>query len=122
MLSGLLKWLMKTILVFGLITFSGQVSEFRLHNSEPTKTELNEVKRDCTKRTISFKRIFNGLNLLSYSTNRTENFVSYLFDQDNRITVKLKSSFKEKSNEQDGFLIYHSTKISDELDTNQLRG
>jgi hypothetical protein len=122
--NGLLKWLTKTVLVLGLIAFSGHVSELRLYNSEPTKTELNEVRRVNSKRTVNFKKVFGGLNCpLLYSTSRTEKFTSFLLQLENRIAVKLKSNFEERpTNEQRGFFIYYSTESSEEFDTNQLRG
>ena len=122
--NRLLKWLTKTVLVLGLITFSGHVSEFRLYNSEPTKTELNEVRRVSSKRTVNFKQIFDGLSFsVLHSTSRTDIYTSLLSYQKNRITVKLKSNFEEQpTNEQTGFLIYYSTDSSEEFNTSPLKG
>jgi hypothetical protein len=117
--SGLLKWLSKAVLVLGLLTFSGHVSEFRLYNSGPTKTELNEVRSVNTKRTVSLNKILNGLN----SIIRTDQFVFRLLHQDNRIALKLRINFVVlPTNEQDAFLLHYSATLSDEFITNQVRG
>ena len=122
--NGLLKWLTKTVLVLGLTTFSGHVSEFRLYNSEPIKTELNEVRKVSSKRTVNFKQVFAGLNFsVLHSTSRTDIFTSLLLYQENRIAIKLKSNFKQlPTNEQTGFLIYYSSDSSEEFNTNPLKG
>lgn len=118
--SAILKWVTKAILVLGLITFSGNASEFRHYNSEPTKTELNDVRWVSSKRTVSFKKILDRRN---YSTSSPSNFISCLLHQDNSIAVKLKINFKELPTDvQDGFLIYYATHSSEEFDTDQLRG
>lgn len=122
--NGPLKWLTRTVLVFGLIAFQGHVSEFRLHNSEPAKTELNDVRRASCKRTVSFQKTFEDLNgSLLYLTSRTELFTSLLLHQENKIAVKLKSNLEEQPiNEQAGFLIHYSTDSSEEFGTNHLKG
>lgn len=123
--NGLLKWLMKTILVLGLITFSGHVSEARLHNSESTKTELSEVRRISSKKTVYFKTVFSGLNSSRlHLTVQAEKFTTSLLHQDNWINVKLKSNFKAQPPKElvMGYILYYSTESSEEFDTNQLRG
>ena len=118
--ARLLKWLTKTILVLGLITFSGCVSEFRSYASTTTWTELNEVRRIRSTRTASLNEVSHGFN---YSISRTDNFISYRCHQDNSITVKLKIYFQVRTtNQRVGFLIFYSTNSSEEFDNNLLRG
>jgi len=121
-INGPLKWLTRTVLVFGLIAFQGHVSEFRLHNSEPTKTELNDHRRISFKRTVNYQKTFQDLSG-SLLTSRTELFASLLLHQENKIAVKLRSILEEQpTNEQAGFLIHYSTDRSEEFCTSHLKG
>ena len=123
--NGLLKWLTTTILLFGLITFSGYVSESRHYNAGSTKTELNEAGRVSFKRTVYLKKASNGLSYsLFHSTRRTENFSSALFHQKTRITVKLKNNLKERPTKErkKSFLLYYSFDCSEGPGTIRLRG
>lgn len=121
----LLKWLVKTVLVAGLLTFSGNVSEYRSYNAEPTKTELSEGKSVSSKKAVYFKMIFDGYNnTCFYASSQVEKYTSYLIHQKSCISVKLKYIFKDRpANDQDmGFLLYQSSHRSDEFDMNQPRG
>lgn len=123
-ISGLLKWLTKSILVVGLIAFSGHASESMPSNFESTKTELNEVRKVGSKRTFNLKKVSSSLQCsFSTSTNSRDTFTCCLHHQENKIAVKLKNNFEALPiNEQNGFLIFHSTKVSEEFDTNYILG
>lgn len=123
-ISGLLKWLAKSILVVGLFAFSGHVSESRPSHFESTKTELNEVRKVGSKKTFNLKKVFSSLQCsLSTSTNSRDVFTCCLHHQENKIEVKLQSNLETLPiNEQNGFLIFHSTKVSEEFDTNYILG
>ncbi|GCC51398.1 hypothetical protein SanaruYs_16230 [Chryseotalea sanaruensis] len=123
-ISDPLKWLAKSILVFGLIAFSGYAADSRLLNVEPTKTELSEVRRANFKRVVKLEKVFNELHfLLTPPSSHPEDFISFLNHEEKRITVKLKSISKELPiNEQDGFLIYYATESSEEFKMNYILG
>lgn len=87
----LLKWLTHTILIAGLLAFSGQVSEFSIPGSQPAKTELNEERSVSYKKTISLKAF---LHSLSTQANCTENFIYSLVDQHKKITVQFKNNIE----------------------------
>lgn len=120
--SSLLKWLTRTVLVLGLITFSGLATEVRLTNAEPTKTELSEVRKGRSKRTVSFKRAFREFNP-SHLKNRLTDLIVLLSYQENRVDVQLKRNFKKHPpQERDGFLRYYSTSNSEEWPANNILG
>lgn len=116
----LLKWLTHTILIAGLLAFSGQVSEFSIPGSQPAKTELNEERSVSYKKTISLKAF---LHSLSTQANCTENFIYSLVDQHKKITIQLKNNIEKFTTKQSqGFLIYHALNYSKEHDSSQLMG
>jgi hypothetical protein len=122
--KGLLKWLMKTILVAGLFTFSGHVSAVRPYTFEPTKTEVNEARRVSSKRTVTFIKVVDALACpILQSPLPPANFTFFLRYQENRIAAKLKDNVKEPpTDEHDGFLLYYSIERSEEFHVNRIRG
>ena len=125
--KGLLKWLMKATLVFGLITFSGHISDFKSYNSEPTKTELRETSKTNFKRTVCFKKISDGLSCLfsQTSNSQTDNFTSCLVQYETNIKVKLKRNIQELptiTNQDKHFLICYPSDNSEEFETDRSRG
>lgn len=124
--NSLLKWLIKATLVFGLITFSGHISDFK-YNPERTKTELRETSRTSSKRTVCFKKIWDGLScpFLQTSSSQTDNFTSCLFQYEINIKVKLKSNIQELTtitNQDKNFLIHYSIDNSEASETDIPRG
>jgi hypothetical protein len=118
--KGLLKWLTHTILIVGLLAFSGQVSESRILESQPVKTELSEKRSVRYKKTASLKAF---LHSLSTQANCTENFIYSLVDQHKKITVQFKNnSEKFRSEQSQGFLVHHAFKYAKEHDSSQLMG
>lgn len=125
--NGLLKWLMKATLVFGLITYSGHISDFKSCNSEPTKTELRETSKTISKRTVCFKKICDGLSCFfsQTSSGQTTNFTYCLSQHESNIKVKIKSNIQELAtitNQDENFLIFYSNDNSEESETDRLRG
>ncbi len=118
--KGLLKWLTHTILIVGLLTFSGLVSESSIPGSQPAKTELNEARSVRHKKTVSLKAF---LHSPSAQKNCTENFIYSLVDQNKKITVQFKTN-PEKLTPKPAkvFLVHHSPDYSKEHDSSQLRG
>lgn len=118
--KGLLKWLTHTILIVGLLTFSGPVSEFSIPGSQPAKTELSEARSVRYKKTVSLKAF---LHSPSAQTNCTENFIYSLVDQNKKITVQFKINLEKLTPKPANvFLVHHSPDYSKEHDSNQLRG
>lgn len=116
----LLKWLAHTLLVVGLLTFSGPVSEFSIPGSQPAKTELSEARSVRHKKTVSLKAF---LHSLSTQTNCTENFIYSLVDQNKKITVLFKTNLgKPTPKPANVFLVHHSPDYSKEHDSSQLTG
>ena len=118
--KGLLKWLTHTILIVALLTFSGPVSEFSIPGSQPAKTELSEARSVRYKKTASLKAF---LHSLSTQTNRTENFIYSLVDQNKKITVQFKTNLEKLTPKPvKGFLVHHQFDYSKEHDSSQLKG
>lgn len=118
--KGLLKWLTHTILIVGLLTFSGPVSEFSIPGSQPAKTELSEARSVRHKKTVSLKAF---LHSPSAQTNCTENFIYSLVDQNKKITVQFKTNpGKLTPKPAKVFLVHHSPDYSKEHDSSQLTG
>lgn len=116
----LLKWLTHTILIAGLVAFSGQVSEFRILGSQPAKTELNEERFVRYKKTVSLKAF---LHSLSTQSSCTVHFIFSLIEQHKKITVQFKNNIEKFTTKQSqGFLIYHALNYSKEHDSSQLMG
>ncbi len=116
----LLKWLTHTILIAGLLAFSGPVSESSIPESQPAKTELNEERSVSYKKTISLKAF---LHSLSTQANCTENFIHSLVDQHKKITVQLKNNAEKFTPKPvKGFLVHHAFDYSKEHDPSQLMG
>lgn len=118
--KGLLKWLTHTILVVGLLTFSGQVSESSIPGSQPVKTELSEERSVRYKKTASLKAF---LHSLSTQTNCTKNFIFSLVNQHKKITVQFKTNVEKFIPKPvKGFLVHHAFNYSKEHDSSQLTG
>ena len=118
--KGLLKWLTHTILIVGLLAFSGPVSEFRIPGSQPAKTELNEERSVRYKKTASLKAF---LHSPSTQANCTGNFIYCLVDQHNKITVQFKINAEKFTPKPiKGFLVHHVFDYSKEHDSSQLMG
>ncbi len=123
--NGILKWLAKTILVLGIITFSGYVSEVRFNNTASPKTELKEVRRVSSKKTVYFKTACSELNASILKLyNSPENFTSFLLHQASLINVQFQSNFIAQSSKErtKGYLIYYRTHSPEEFDIKQPRG
>src|SRR5690606_9428626 len=116
----LLKWIAHTILLAGLLTFSGHITECRILAHEPAKTELREQRSVRYKSTTSLKAF---LNSLSIQPSCTEHFIFSLADQHKKITVQLKKNGEKFAPEKSqGFLIHHAFNYSKEHDSSQLMG
>lgn len=88
---------MNATLVFGLIAFSGQISEVKSYNPEPTKTELKATNRASIKRAAYFKSNYPipDFTFLESSDSKSAGFIFYLVRYENHIKVKLKSNLTE---------------------------
>ena len=120
-----LSWLIKTILVIGLFSFSGPPAEYKTQNNEPTKNELNEKRKFNSKRTVNFKKHFNACtNYVVNPTSRNDNFISFLCYQQNWVAVKLKdnSELFQAIERNEDFLIFHLSDNSDDSHINPVRG
>jgi len=87
---------MNATLAFGLIAFSGQISEVKNYNPEPPKTEVKTIHRGNAKRTAYFKSNYQapGFNILVLRNSQQENFSAFLIRYENHIEVKLKGYTK----------------------------
>lgn len=122
-LSNLLKWIGKSILFVGLITFSGLIPESGISNAEPTQTEICEVRSTFLKKTFSLKKVFSKAQDSLLSTNSKINFAYFLYHQKNIIALKLEGTSKELPTfEIEGFLRYYSTSKSEEFHIDQQKG
>ena len=123
---AMLKWLMSTVLVLGVISFSGFASEHKPYNSEPVKTELREARNLSSRKSFCFKRAFaNAKHSFIPSENRLENFISILLHQENKQETQRKSRCKELppiDRQARGFLMHLSSKNSEESELNHSRG
>lgn len=125
--KGIQRWLMKTILVFGLIAFSGNISAFKSYNSHLYNSELKETGRVNFKRTICFKKVFDRLCYFALQTSyrQIDSFAFSLFHCERNIKVKLRSCFIAVAaikNQDENFLIDYSSDNSNESETDRLRG
>lgn len=125
--KGLLKWLMKATLVFGLITFSGHISDFKSYNPEPTKTELSEPSKTNSKKTVCFKKYVTGLVAFfhKHQNSQSDNFNFCLVRYETNIKVKLKRTIQELTtitNQDKHPLIYYPVDNSEASETYQSRG
>ncbi len=113
-------------LVLGLVTFSGHISAFRPYKAEPTQTELNEINKVPSKRTICFKQASKGLTSSHFLTFiQTDNFTPFLLQFNNNIKVKLKDNINEHKTlkKQDKyFQTYYSSDNSEESNTDRHKG
>jgi hypothetical protein len=121
----MLKCLAQIFLVLSIITFSGYVSEAISNKSISTNTELNEVRKINSKKTVHYKIVCNDLNDSIVKLNDClVNFTLLLFHQANCIDLNYKHNFiahpdKERAK---GYLLFYATRSSEEFDTKQARG
>ena len=120
-----LSWLIKTILVIGLFSFSGPPAEYKTQNNEPTKTELNEKRKFNSKRTVNFKKHSHACNnCIVNPKSRNDKFALFLCYHENGVAVKLKNNlelFQTRERNKD-FLMFYFTDNSEDSHINQIRG
>jgi hypothetical protein len=122
-LSDLLKWLGKSILFVGLITFSGLIPESGISSAEPTQTEICEARSTFLKKTFSLEKVFSKSLDLLLPSNSKINIAYFLYHQKNIIALKLEGTSKELPTfEMEGFLIYYATSKSEEFHIEQQKG
>jgi hypothetical protein len=124
--GAMLKWLTTTILVLGIITFSGHAAALKPYNSELVKVELSEARKVSSKKIVHFKKARADekcSRLIPES--RAKNVISFLSHKEKKVAITLKSHSKKLGarNEQGkGFLIHFSTNNSEEFESIPPRG
>jgi hypothetical protein len=91
--DGLLRWFLTAILVLGLISFAGSLSESGLARIERTRTELRAASRIHPGNTVHFKTACCAFTAPFWQIfSQTSDFTSYLLEFGSNIEVKIKSS------------------------------
>jgi hypothetical protein len=88
--DGLLRWFLTAILVLGLISFSGTVSDSGSAGIERTRTELRAVSRLTPAKTVHFKTAWGLITPCWQISGQTTDFTSYLLEFGRHINVKIK--------------------------------
>lgn len=114
--DGLLRWLLTAVLVLGLISFSGSVSESASAGIERTKTELRATSSVNRAKAVDFQNVRSGLiHPFWQISGQTTDFSSYLIEFESNIRAKAKSSLKVFTTvklQVRRFLKYYSSTIS----------